>query len=65
MTLDGSIPPVIEDSMSVVLALGYRYLWADRYCVSDEADLKHHQIMNMDQVLTSIPDSTLFNSVTK
>jgi heterokaryon incompatibility protein (HET) len=29
-------PPTIEDAMSVTLALGYKNLWVDRYCIKQE-----------------------------
>lgn len=41
---------VIEDAMTVVLELGYRYLWVDSFCISPDASLKHEQIANMDVV---------------
>lgn len=45
------LPRVIEDAIAVTLALGYRYLWVDRYCISSQdASLKHQQISKMDQV---------------
>ncbi|KAH7084196.1 heterokaryon incompatibility protein-domain-containing protein [Paraphoma chrysanthemicola] len=44
-----SFPATIEDSMKVVLNMGYRYLWVDKFCISqvDESE-RHHQISNMD-----------------
>ncbi|KAH7071908.1 heterokaryon incompatibility protein-domain-containing protein, partial [Paraphoma chrysanthemicola] len=46
-----SFPATIEDSIKVVLTLGYRYLWVDKYCISqvDERE-RHHQITNMDSI---------------
>ncbi|KAI2615324.1 heterokaryon incompatibility protein-domain-containing protein [Hypoxylon sp. NC1633] len=45
------LPRVIEDSMSVTVALGFRYLWVDRYCVEQrDSAKKHEQIMHMDSV---------------
>jgi hypothetical protein len=43
-------PTVIEDAMTVVLELGYRYLWVDSFCISPEASSRHEQIANMDVV---------------
>ena len=44
-------PKVVTDSIEVVLKLGLRYLWVDRYCVNqdDEKD-KHNQIRNMSRI---------------
>ena len=39
-------PATIEDAIQVVKGLGQRYLWVDRYCVSQSAS-KHLQIQNM------------------
>ncbi|GAW14692.1 hypothetical protein ANO14919_040950 [Xylariales sp. No.14919] len=54
--LDGSrlpqdLPLVIEDAIDVVLKLGYRYLWVDKYCI-DQHDKckKHEQLMHMGYV---------------
>ncbi|KAF2435160.1 HET-domain-containing protein, partial [Tothia fuscella] len=40
----------IEDAITVVLKLGYRYLWVDSLCVSPHASMRHEQIANMDVV---------------
>ncbi|KAI0384062.1 heterokaryon incompatibility protein-domain-containing protein [Hypomontagnella monticulosa] len=47
-------PRVVEDSMAVCIALGYQYLWVDRYCIdqSDARD-KHEQISAMDLIYGS------------
>jgi hypothetical protein len=43
--LPSSVPQVIEDSIFVVLQLGGRYLWVDRYCIDqNDAIEKHRQI---------------------
>ncbi len=39
-------PATIEDSMAVVLGLGMRYLWVDRYCIPNTPS-KHTSIQNM------------------
>lgn len=45
------LPAVIQDSIEVVKALGYEYLWVDKFCIDqDSPDLKHDQIRQMDAV---------------
>jgi hypothetical protein len=45
------IPQVIEDSITVVRELGFRYLWMDRYCVKqDNTSEELVQIQNMDSI---------------
>jgi hypothetical protein len=42
---------VIEDAMVVTKELGFRYLWVDRYCISQiDSSERHHQIQRMDQI---------------
>ncbi|KAI8202760.1 Vegetative incompatibility protein HET-E-1 [Colletotrichum sp. SAR 10_76] len=44
-------PQVIEDAMKVTAALGYRFLWVDKYCIDQhDSGKKHEQIMHMDFV---------------
>ncbi|KAE9576890.1 hypothetical protein CGMCC3_g7076 [Colletotrichum fructicola] len=44
-------PRVIEDAMKVTAALGYRFLWVDKYCIDQhDSGKKHEQIMHMDFV---------------
>ncbi|PSN60044.1 HET-domain-containing protein [Corynespora cassiicola Philippines] len=43
------LPSTIEDALAVVLKLGYRYLWIDRYCITTEEDLIH-EIGRMDLI---------------
>jgi hypothetical protein len=49
--LPRDIPKTIEDSIEVVLALGFRYLWVDKYCIdqSEQANV-HEQLSVMDQI---------------
>jgi hypothetical protein len=50
-TLPELLPRVIRDSIQVTKALGYRYLWVDRFCIDqDAAELKHDQIQQMDAI---------------
>ncbi|EDO65472.1 HET-domain-containing protein [Neurospora crassa] len=45
------LPKVVSDAMKVVLGLGYRYLWVDRYCVpQNDHAAKRIQIHNMGNV---------------
>lgn len=48
------VPKVVTDSIEVVLILGFRYLWVDRYCIdqSDSSE-KHDQISRMDTIYAS------------
>ncbi|KAJ4986156.1 tol protein [Stagonosporopsis vannaccii] len=45
------LPPTIEDSIRACLELSHRYLWVDRYCISqiDSAE-RHRQIKRMDTI---------------
>lgn len=46
------LPDLITGVMRVILALGYRYLWIDRYCVpqTDSSGIKLLLLQNMDQI---------------
>ncbi|TGO71233.1 hypothetical protein BELL_0604g00010 [Botrytis elliptica] len=50
--LPSTLPNLITDVIKVVIALGYRYLWIDRYCVpqDDSSDIKSLLIKNMDKI---------------
>ncbi|KAI3331588.1 heterokaryon incompatibility protein-domain-containing protein [Xylariaceae sp. AK1471] len=42
---------VIRDSIDVTKALGYRYLWVDKFCIDqDNPGVKHDQIQQMDTI---------------
>ncbi|KAI0388304.1 heterokaryon incompatibility protein-domain-containing protein [Xylariaceae sp. FL0594] len=46
--LPEQLPAVIRDSIDVTLALGYRYLWVDKFCIDqNNPDVKHNQIQQM------------------
>jgi hypothetical protein len=46
-----SLPSVISDAISVTKALGFRYLWIDKFCIDqNKADTKHDQIGQMDAI---------------
>ncbi|KAI1780913.1 heterokaryon incompatibility protein-domain-containing protein [Hypoxylon cercidicola] len=48
-----SFSPVVEDSITVTMELGFRYLWVDRHCIGqDEAD-KHHMIAQMGRIYSN------------
>ena len=48
------LPNVIRDSLIIVRNLGYRYFWADRYCIpQDDARAKHIQIQNMGKIYSA------------
>lgn len=49
--LPRSLAPVISDAISVTKALGFRYLWIDKFCIDqNDADTKHYQIQQMDAI---------------
>ncbi|KAF7856237.1 uncharacterized protein EAF02_011496 [Botrytis sinoallii] len=50
--LPSTLPNLITDVIKVVIALGYRYLWIDRYCVpqDDSSDIKSLLVKNMDKI---------------
>ncbi|KAK7911592.1 heterokaryon incompatibility protein-domain-containing protein [Apiospora marii] len=55
--LPEKLSTVIGDSIEVTKALGYRYLWVDKFCIDQsDADLKHDQI---DQMGTIYQNSAL------
>ncbi|CZR68832.1 uncharacterized protein PAC_18732 [Phialocephala subalpina] len=49
--LGHGLPPTIEDSITVTLKLGYRYLWIDRYCINQQ---NNEQAMSQIQQMDSI-----------
>ncbi|KAF7540469.1 hypothetical protein G7054_g1300 [Neopestalotiopsis clavispora] len=49
--LPEKLPATIEDAISVTRALGFRYLWVDRYCINQKnPDIKLKQIQQMDLI---------------
>ena len=48
--LDGNAPNLVKDAIVATKRLGYRYLWVDRYCISQHAEERHSQINQMDLV---------------
>jgi hypothetical protein len=49
--LPDQLSSVIQDSTTVTQAMGFRYLWVDRYCIDQEdPKVKHHQIRQMDAI---------------
>lgn len=50
ISLPIAMPKVIEDAITVTKALGYRYLWVDKYCINQYSAEKHAQIQQMDLV---------------
>lgn len=45
------LPATVEDAITVTLALGYDYLWVDRYCISQHGgDEKASEIARMDEI---------------
>ncbi|KAH7092081.1 heterokaryon incompatibility protein-domain-containing protein [Paraphoma chrysanthemicola] len=53
-TLPTDLPKTIEDSVEVVLRLGYRFLWVDRYCIDqNNASDTRHQINQMGAIYSA------------
>lgn len=50
--LPSALPELIQGVIEVVLDLGYRYLWIDRYCVPqhDSSDIKTLLLQNMHEI---------------
>jgi hypothetical protein len=48
--LPDELPPLIEDAITVTKGIQLRYLWVDRYCISIDENVRHHQIRNMDSM---------------
>ena len=59
-------PRTVADDMIVVLRLNHRFLWVDKYCISENANEKHAQIASMNRVyagayvtlVSTTPDAT-------
>ncbi|KAF2810470.1 HET-domain-containing protein [Mytilinidion resinicola] len=51
LRLPQNIPDIISDAITAAKALGYKWLWVDKYCIdqNDPGD-KHHQINQMDAI---------------
>ncbi|TGO62304.1 hypothetical protein BOTNAR_0115g00090 [Botryotinia narcissicola] len=51
----GEFPRVVQDAFTVTEALGYRYLWVDRYCIDQDPNSPHMQSMidHMDLVYSN------------
>ncbi|KAM6478189.1 heterokaryon incompatibility protein-domain-containing protein [Trichoderma sp. SZMC 28011] len=49
--LPAKLPLLIRDAMAVTRAMGFRYLWVDRYCIDqNNPTVKHEQIRQMDVI---------------
>ncbi|KAF5007194.1 hypothetical protein FDECE_6456 [Fusarium decemcellulare] len=43
--------PVVEDTIRATIALGYRYLWVDRHCITNEdQEVRKRQLLDMNAV---------------
>lgn len=54
----GSLPATIEDAITVTRALGYHFLWVDKYCISQDAETRHSQICQVDIIYENGDDPT-------
>jgi hypothetical protein len=62
--LQAVLPKTIEDSMTVVTNLGYRYLWVDRYCIPQGGDRESIQVRaEMIAVMGSIYATSTFTII--
>ncbi|KAI1771186.1 HET-domain-containing protein [Hypoxylon cercidicola] len=49
--LPDNLPLVITDAIAVTKSLGFRYLWIDKFCITqDQPEVKHRQIADMDAI---------------
>lgn len=49
--LPAKLSPVITDAINVTMALGFQYLWVDKFCIDqDNPDTKHKQIKQMSDI---------------
>ena len=46
-----AFPPTIKDAMQVTLALGYHYLWVDRYCINQNDKTEVLQQMSIMDII--------------
>ncbi|KAL6826451.1 heterokaryon incompatibility domain-containing protein [Trichoderma camerunense] len=52
--LPAKLPLLIRDAMAATQAMGFRYLWVDRYCIDqDNPTVKHEQIRQMDAIYSN------------
>ena len=53
-TLPDGLPMTIEDSIKVAMALGYQYIWIDRYCIDQSSPTEvRHQVGLMDLIYSN------------
>ena len=53
-TLPDGLPVTIEDSIKVAMALGYQYIWIDRYCIDQNRPTEvQHQVGLMDLIYSN------------
>lgn len=47
---NAALPALIEDAIICTQAMGFGYLWIDRYCIDQNTESKHALIQNMDRI---------------
>jgi hypothetical protein len=50
LSLPLRVPQTIEDAIEVTMALGYQYLWVDKYCIDPNVATFHMQLAQMNLV---------------
>jgi hypothetical protein len=49
-SLPAQAPELVEDAIEATAAIGLKYLWVDRFCISKKEDIRPRQLKNMDEV---------------
>jgi hypothetical protein len=58
----GGMPLVVEDTIQVVKELGFRYLWVDRYCITQDGGQEMHTLLsNMDKIYSCAAFTVIAN----
>lgn len=54
LLLPEQLSPVVADAISVTVALGFQYLWVDKFCIAQDNPIeKHNQITQMNSIYES------------
>lgn len=47
------LPSVVQDTIAVAIALGFRHVWIDKYCIDQNDSTKHYQLQHMDSIYSN------------